>query len=170
MTDTWYFAYGSNLLIDQKQWRTGTIRRATRCRLPGYRFALNKRAQSGDGVYANIVPDESQIVWGVAYLCDDEAISELDGYEGVSGGHYRHYQVEVVTDAGDVLQAMTYVAGDDHVGDEGRPRADYLDTVLAGAYQHGLPEEYIATLEALGTRESAANRGVGVSEPNEART
>jgi gamma-glutamylcyclotransferase len=150
VTDTWYFAYGSNLFVDQKVLRTGAIRKPVRCRLPGYRFVFNKRARSGDGVYANVVPDDSATVWGVACLCNEAAIAELDGYEGVSGGDYRHQHVGVVTDEGEALHALTYVAGDDYVCEEGRPRADYLDAILDGARHHGLPEDYVASIEALG--------------------
>ena len=35
--DQWYFAYGSNLLIDQKVERTGQIRQAVLCCLEGLR-------------------------------------------------------------------------------------------------------------------------------------
>ena len=121
MTGTWYFAYGSNLLLDQKVSRTRTIRAARRCRLSGHRFAFNKRMRSGDGVCANIVPDEAgdapATVWGVAYLCDAAAIAALDDYEGVSTGHYRHAHVAVVTDEGDVLRALTYEAGERYIGE-----------------------------------------------------
>jgi len=154
VTDTWYFAYGSNLLLDQKVSRTGAIREARRCRLTGYRFAFNKWMRSGGGVYANIVPEEaggaSATVWGVAYLCDAAAIAELDRYEGVSSGHYRHAHVAVVTDEGDVLHALTYMAGERYIGEAGRPQPEYLVKVIEGARQHGLPEDYIAVIEALG--------------------
>jgi gamma-glutamylcyclotransferase len=149
--DRWYFAYGSNLLVDQKAERTGVIRCAVRCHLPAHRFVFNKRTASGKGVYANVVPGESATVWGVAYLCDEAAIAALDRYEGVSGGHYRHQEVEVVTDAGDVLQALTYVAGNDFVCEERRPHVDYLRKILDGARHHQLPEDYIEMLEALGS-------------------
>ena len=152
MGDRWYFAYGSNLLVDQKVERTGAIRTSVRCRLPAHRFAFNKSAAPKVGAYANVVPDESAAVWGVAYLCDEAAIAALDSHEGVSGGHYRHEDVEVVTDAGEVLRALTYVAGDDHVCEECRPRADYLDKILDGAHHHQLPEDYIEMLEVLGGR------------------
>ncbi|MBN2205666.1 MAG: gamma-glutamylcyclotransferase [Thermoleophilia bacterium] len=150
MSDTWYFAYGSNLSVDQKMFRTGAIRRAVRCRLPGYRFAFNKRMAAGEGMYANVVRDDAATVWGVAYLCDDDAVAELDRFEGVSWGHYRREQVEVVTDDGEVLEALTYVAGQRYVGDEGWPLPHYLRMILDGARDHGLPEEYIEHIEELG--------------------
>jgi hypothetical protein len=45
--DKWYFAYGRNLDVHQKTLRTRRIRQALRCRLPGYRFAFNKRGEEG---------------------------------------------------------------------------------------------------------------------------
>lgn len=51
--DQWYFAYGSNLFVDQKEERTGRSRQAIRSRLSSYRFAFNKRGGGGQ-VYANI--------------------------------------------------------------------------------------------------------------------
>ena len=131
--------------------RTGGIRAAIPCRLRGYRMAFNKRAASGPGVYANIVPEASARVWGVAYLCDEAAIHALDRYEGVSGGHYRPERVEVVTEEGRVLQALTYVAGAEHMCEGRRPARAYLNKILEGARQHRLPEEYVKEVEALGS-------------------
>src|SRR6266849_9020151 len=108
--DTWYFAYGSNLLVDQKEERTGRIRQAVRCRLPGYRFAFNKRGAGGQ-IYANIVPDEKSEAWGVIYLCNPTAMRIMDGREGVSGGNYSRDRVTVVTDSGEHVPAETYIAG-----------------------------------------------------------
>ncbi len=84
--DRWYFAYGSNLSRDQKQARTGPIRDARRCRLPGYRWVFNKRGSSKNPVFANIVQDAGHEVWGVAYLCGRSAFEKMDTYEGVGGG------------------------------------------------------------------------------------
>jgi gamma-glutamylcyclotransferase (GGCT)/AIG2-like uncharacterized protein YtfP len=109
MADAWYFAYGSNLSVDRKQLRTGRIRKAIRCQLPDYRLAFNKRGSHGD-IYANIVHEPGQSVWGVIYLCNAAAMRELDRYEGVAGGHYERLTVEVVTDQGEWVEAVTYVA------------------------------------------------------------
>src|SRR5215471_7450474 len=100
MADTWYFAYGSNLSVEQKEARTGRIRRAVRCHLPRYRLAFNKQGANGN-VYANIVWDEHQQVWGVIYLCNPAAMRQMDRREGVPAGHYRRAPVEVVVDNGD---------------------------------------------------------------------
>ncbi|SRR6266545_5952383 len=85
--DIWYFAYGSNLSVKQKEQRTGKIRAALRCRLPGHRFAFNKRSRRNE-LAANILPTPGHDVWGVAYLRGPEAMRLMDRYEGVSAGDY----------------------------------------------------------------------------------
>jgi len=146
--DVWYFAYGSNLSVDQKEFRTGRIRQAIKCQLPGYRLAFNK-AGTGGHVYANVMPDAAGEVWGVAYLCDRPAMRELDRFEGVAGGHYHRQNVEVVTEAGEHLSAVAYIAGPRPVSEEGRPTAEYLERILTGAAHHGLPAEYIRQIAQL---------------------
>lgn len=126
--DTWYFAYGSNLHVDQKELRTGTIRRAEPARLPGYRLAFNKRG-SGGRCLANICPDPEREVWGVAYLCSAAALREMDRFEGVAAGHYARSSVRVVVRSGELLDALTYVAGSKHLCAEGLPAADYLHRI-----------------------------------------
>lgn len=128
--------------IDQKEKRTGKIRKTIRCYLPGYRLVFNKNL--GNGLTAaNIIPDVHSAVWGVIYLCSPEAFKEMDRYEGIGGGHYEHDSVEVITDTGERFKALTYVAGEDFVVQGGSPRKDYLERILKGAREHKLPEDYI---------------------------
>ena len=79
-SDIWYFAYGSNLSMDRTQQRTGSIRSARKACLKDYRLAFNKGGLGGE-VYANIVPSPGDVVWGVVYLCDQEAMAGLDDFE-----------------------------------------------------------------------------------------
>jgi gamma-glutamylcyclotransferase len=146
-SDQWYFAYGSNLFVEQKVERTGRIRQAIRCRLKGYRFAFNKR---GTGqIYANIVPDVTAEVWGVVYLCNPDAFREMDKREGVAGGHYKRLPVTVEHDSGEKVDAVAYVAGEMFVCDPGKPKDEYLNKIISGARHHALPEEYVMMIEAL---------------------
>jgi gamma-glutamylcyclotransferase (GGCT)/AIG2-like uncharacterized protein YtfP len=146
--DQWYFAYGSNLFIDQKEERTGRIRKAIRCRLPGFSFAFNKRGDGGQ-VYANIVPDDSAEVWGVVYLCNPKAIVEMDRYEGVASGHYERIPVTVEAESGEKVEAITYVAGDDFICEAAKPSSEYLHKIVSGALHHCLPIEYVSKIERL---------------------
>jgi gamma-glutamylcyclotransferase len=126
--------------------RTGPIRqgadRPRVARLDNYRVVFNMHG--GDGqVYANIMSPGDGVL-GVVYCCTPETLRKLDAYE--EGYERRH--VEVVLENGDKLEAVTYFAKPAHVGDCSQPSADYLQRILAGARQHGLPEAYIRGLEA----------------------
>jgi len=145
--DVWYFAYGSNLSVARKVVRTGAISQAIPSRLHGYRLAFNKEAPGGRA-YANVIPDPSGEVWGVVYLCNHPAMMELDRYEGVATGHYERLPVEVATRSGERMQAVAYVAGAAFVVDGAKPADEYLRLILDGARHHGLPEDYIRSIEA----------------------
>jgi len=144
--DRWYFAYGSNLAIDQKELRTGTIREARRACLLGHRIVFSKLGSDGTGK-ANITPDGTQVVWGVAYLCRPKALMEMDKSEGVAGGHYHRKNVQVRCESGEVLEAVTYVAGERYLKSPTSPTPKYLHKIVSGARNHGLPEEYIQEIQ-----------------------
>jgi cation transport regulator ChaC len=157
MSDQWYFAYGSNLSREQKVNRTGPIREERRARLDGYRLAFNKRGTDGTGK-ANIVPDEGGTVWGVVYRCSPSALNEMDRHEGVSGGHYVRKTVRVRADDGEELDAVTYVAGSAYIDNSLTPSSEYLQTILRGAREHALPDEYVRGVEALGRQGNAGDQ------------
>lgn len=148
--DKWYFAYGSNLLVDQKEKRTGRIRKAIKCNLPGYKFVFNKQGSCRQ-VYANILHDDNEKVWGVIYLCSPETIKEMDKCEGVTGGHYHHINVEVIKDDGEKVSAMAYEAGSEYIVSDGKPNKEYLKKIIKGAKNNGLPENYIQYIENIST-------------------
>jgi len=140
--DYWYFAYGSNLDMDQKENRTGVIREARRARLDGYRIAFNKRGGDGTGK-ANIILDAARVVWGVVYLCNLAALTAMDKYEGVCGGHYYRKNVCVQCDSGELLEVVTYVAGETFIQSSLVPASDYLERIIRGARMHDLPQNYL---------------------------
>ncbi|OAI54219.1 hypothetical protein AYO44_15325 [Planctomycetaceae bacterium SCGC AG-212-F19] len=144
--DEWYFAYGSNLCVDQMVRRTGPVRlgndRPRVVQLPGYRLAFNMQSDGGQ-VFANIVRPGEGVV-GVVYRCSPEALALLDEYE--SG--YERQRVTVVDDRGAELAALTYVAMPGNVVVARTPDAEYLQRVVGGARQHGLPEAYIRSITA----------------------
>ena len=143
--DVWYFAYGSNLSIDRMKSRTGPIRDAKRARLSRYQLVFNKRAE-GVGAYANIVPNSDTKVWGVTYLCDQEAIEKLDLCEGVDGGHYVHEWLPLTWDDGATLNALAYNAGEEYICEGEEPTPEYVAHIIKGAEEHGLPEEYTRSI------------------------
>lgn len=149
MTDTWYFAYGSNMWIDQKVKRTGAIRQgAERPRigtLKDWRLAFNKRGMRGN-VYANIIPCLGAAVMGVVYRWDQQSRDTMREEYEIG---YQEKWLEVATNLGETLKTLTFVALSESVCDEGCPSAAYLARIVDGARQHSLPEEYIQRVELL---------------------
>lgn len=150
MTDSWYFAYGSNLSVEQMQQRIGKTAASKRAELIGYRLAFNKRGGDGTGK-ANIVEEPKATVWGVAYRCGPDELRQMDRYEGVRDGHYFRKELRVRCDDGEMLVVIAYVAGAKYVEDSLGPSADYLDTIVRGARKHQLPADYLRQLEEVVT-------------------
>jgi cation transport regulator ChaC len=107
------------------------------------------------------VPHFGDEVWGVLYRCTPEALDKMDCYEGVAAGHYRRSRVTVEVEDGQRTDAVTYVAGETFVCPEGRPSASYLERIVRGARDYGLPDTYVWRIERLGTGNSAAQSTLG---------
>lgn len=154
-----YFAYGSNLVSAQMKRRCPSFAAKPvvigRGRLDGYRlaFPVHSRLDWAGGV-AGIEPtgDDGEAVHGVVYEVDDTALVELDIYEDVPGGLYRRGEVTVRLDDDQPCDCITYFALADDDGPY-RPSRRYLDAIIAGAREHGLPASWIKQLEQTPTLE-----------------
>jgi gamma-glutamylcyclotransferase (GGCT)/AIG2-like uncharacterized protein YtfP len=139
----WYFAYGSNLCINQVVARTGSGHQGDEppriARLADYHLVFN----TGDdlGVYANIMPGGDGVI-GVVYRLTNEALDQMDIHEE----GYRRERVLVSLQNGEVIEAITYMANPTTLVDGRKPSLEYLQTIVQGARRHGLPEEYIRIL------------------------
>ena len=81
---------------------------------------------------------------GVLYRCGAAALAALDVYEE----GYARRQVVVTLESGETREAMAYVARPEHTTNRSDPSAEYLEVILRGARQQGLPEAYINSVEA----------------------
>ena len=142
----WYFAYGSNLCVEQMLRRTGPIGEGkdSPCvaRLPGYRLVFNMQGDDGL-VYANIIQPGDGVI-GVLYRCSAAALASLDAYEE----GYGRRPVLVTLEGGATREAMAYVARPECTANGGVPSPEYLGIIIRGARRHGLPEAYIRSIEA----------------------
>jgi gamma-glutamylcyclotransferase (GGCT)/AIG2-like uncharacterized protein YtfP len=142
---TLYFAYGSNLKLEQMRARVPSARVFGKARLRNRRLSLDKRGVDGSGK-ANLHEDGRACVWGVLYSFDPADWEVLDRYEP----GYARVAVEVVTEEGEAVSAETYVAR--------RLTRDpvafdwYKRRLVEGAREHGLPADYVAALEGLPER------------------
>ena len=114
----------------------GWPRRAT---LPGDRLVFNMQGEDGN-VYANIEVASGSTVLGVVYRCTQESLRIMDQYE--SGYERRH--LTVTGENGERRDVTTYVALTDHVTAVATsPTDEYLQKIVVGATEQGLPEAYI---------------------------
>ena len=147
MSDLWYFAYGSNMSPATFLERRGMKPLETRCAfIDGYRLCFGIPVGPGERGVANVIAEEAARTHGVAYLLTIPDAERLDRTEGVP--HlYQREAVQLLFEAGPPVAGFTYSST---IAVDGRkPSARYLDILLHGARTYGLPDAYIATLEAL---------------------
>ena len=130
-----YFAYGSNLCARQMAQRCPDAVDPRRARLTDHDWLINQR-----GV-ATVEPFTGSQVHGVIWRVSDRDLATLDSAEGVPV-RYRRDRLTVHTDDGP-SEAWVYI---DHRVHPGAPRPGYLERIIDGAVQHGLPQRWIAFL------------------------
>ncbi len=113
-------------------------------RLPGHVLKWHKRSRDGSGKCdIESTARNEDIVWGVLFELDSAEKPALDRAEGRNNG-YVERQLDILTDRGTV-RAVAYIATTkDPVL---RPYHWYKGFVVAGAREHGLPPEYIQSIE-----------------------
>ena len=140
-----YFAYGSNMSSKRLRARTESARAVGVYTLHGFALRFHKVGKDGSGKCdAFRTGDSADRVVGVLYDLDPADEAPLDRIEGPGWG-YRKEEVEVEGPGGDVESAFTYCAI--RIDPSLRPYSWYLEHVLAGAREAGLPEGYVAEIE-----------------------
>ena len=164
--DHWYFAYGSNLLLEQMRNRLGAEFVADQANdpeiteqattdlgprmvtLPKHRVDFSMLSTNGL-YYANLVPADEDAL-GVIYRCSNRGMELLDTFEA---GYQR--VIKQVHDAtGQAYDAMVYVAKPESYSKSGKPSIEYLNRILQGGRAHQLPEEYLEKIIATATSNS----------------
>ena len=140
-----YFAYGSNLDGVQMARRCPGSRFYARASLADHCLAFPRGCESWNGAVCGIEPAEHATVHGVIYEVTPQDLANLDEYEGVADGEYTRQRINVQSDAGEAVEVWTYFANREADCD-GRPSCRYLDAILRGAREHGLPQAYIDEL------------------------
>ncbi|XP_070573996.1 uncharacterized protein [Ptychodera flava] len=121
----------------------------------GYKlaFSVNVRYKNqenprwGPGGVATIVESPGDCVWGTLWEIREDDLPALDRQEGVDHNYYQSLTVNVSSPEKEVFKCRTYQMPD--VAEFLEPSPQYLNVVLEGACQSGLPEEYIAFLKTI---------------------
>ena len=123
-------------------------------RLGGWRLVFDKPPLFPIGEsFANIIADAGAQVLGVLYEIDEADLTHLDVSEGVPIGNYQRIAVLATplnASAGTARPAFTLAS--DHRNPELLPSKRYMELVIAGAIEHRLPDEYVASLRAVSAK------------------
>ena len=145
-----YFAYGSNMDKRRMRKRTGNFGKYFPAILKGYTLKFNKVAKPGNEEgYTNIVKDPSGVVEGVVYFIDMSSLKRLEKWEGYPE-HYERIIVEIEKkESNEKLKVWTFIANQNKVGDNLKPKREYLQCLLNG--KEFLSSEYYKKLLSIET-------------------
>ena len=147
----WYFAYGSNMNerlfrrrrhMDPIETRIGRLTNHRLC------FTIGGGMRPGRSAPANIADHPGGTVLGVLYLLTLPKFVRLDASEG---RNYAYLWTEIEDAAGNLVPAVTFKGP--AAAPEGRPSLAYLNLLREAARQRALPEDYVAFLDGVETRE-----------------
>jgi gamma-glutamylcyclotransferase len=137
-----YFAYGSNMSRARLAARIHAPEFVCVARFRGWRLVFNKPGRDGSGK-ANLVPHEDAQAFGIIWRIAATDWPSLDAFEP---GYERH-RVDVHDEGGALHGVHAYL----HParGAALTPHAWYVEHLLEGAREHGLPEALLTELHAL---------------------
>lgn len=140
-----YFAYGSNMNEDELKVLKIRILKRRKALLQNHKLALTRHSKNRQGGVVDVIPSEGDVVEGVLYELPDDAKSKIEEKEGVTSNAYREKQVNVETSGRIIRNVITYEV----YKKENPPPAseEYKKSVLKGAKQHDLSQQYIRDLE-----------------------
>lgn len=152
-----YFAYGSNMCAGRLRRRVPSAAAQRAGKVPSYTFKFNKRSTDGSAK-GNVffTGNPRDVVWGVIFEINCQEKVALDEAEGVGHG-YHEQAVSVLDDTGNSFEAFMYVADHDSIDNRLQPYSWYKHFVIEGARQHGLPQNYVARIEAMDANEDSNN-------------
>ena len=140
------FAYGSNMCSRRLRERTPSARPLGMGQLSGHKLMWHMAGGDGSAKCDILETGRSEdVVWGVLFEIATSERQLLDRAEGLGRG-YQRKMVSVLADAGSV-EAEAYCAI--RIDGSRAPFDWYHAYVLAGALEHGLPDEYLNALRLL---------------------
>ncbi len=143
----WSFAYGSNMASRLLREYCPSARILMRATLPNFQIEFRRYSEDFVGGISTIMPAPGGLVRGIVFEFPSAELATLDEYEDVDKGHYLRESFIVLGEDGAWCRADLYRVA----RPEGPfpPSARYLDIMLEGAAEQGLPADYITGLEAL---------------------
>ncbi|MDN5338423.1 MAG: hypothetical protein PWQ20_1493 [Thermotogaceae bacterium] len=135
----YYFAYGSNMCLDQMRVRCPDSEFLKVVKLEGYKFVYDGYSRSRKSLVGNIVKNEGTTVYGALFEISEEDEESLDRYEGFPYA-YNKTTVKVKDEEDNEYDALVYLRQNKK---EGIPSIEYENILVKAAYELGLPYDYV---------------------------
>ncbi|CAH0991565.1 hypothetical protein SIN8267_01674 [Sinobacterium norvegicum] len=147
MTTLYYFAYGSNMSMARLRQRVPSAEKLGIFALASHELRFDKKGRDGSGkCNALYTGNDSDTVFGTLFSMKADEKPTLDEAESLGVG-YGDKTVTVTNATGESFEALTYYAL--RLDANYQPYDWYLNHVLIGAFETGLPLDYIAKIEAV---------------------
>lgn len=140
MEEKYYFAYGSNMNLDQMEHRCPDAEVVGRAVLKDYRLVFRGN-RNGNGV-ASVVPDSGKEVQGLLWKITPRCEQSLDFYEGYPR-LYGKEEVKVQTKTGEVANVAVYIMNEPYQSQPALPSDYYLKGILDGCRQNHLTQKEV---------------------------
>lgn len=137
-----YFAYGSNLDVEQMRERCPSARPLFRARLPDHRLDFTYLSHRWAGGAADVVPHFGDSVWGVVYELSVADLPRLDRQEG----GYQRVILGIEDDRGQPMHVFSYRVVRKL---SFRPTPVYLEKLISWGEHWNLPLDYVARLRRI---------------------
>ncbi|KAF5304642.1 hypothetical protein FQR65_LT07924 [Abscondita terminalis] len=152
-----YFAYGSNLLAKRMHISNTTAVRKGIAKLKNYRLDFTRHSKRWHGCSATIIPTDGYTVWGALWEVDLKELPNLDKQEGVEQGIYHRCIISVELPDGSQKTCFVYGQVNNsakryklkELPEERQPSQVYKDTIVNGALESKLPDEYSTLLQSI---------------------
>jgi hypothetical protein len=132
-----HFAYGANMHRDIMRRHAPAATPIGAAALADHRFIITT-----DG-YASVAAARTHVVYGVLWRITPRDRVMLDAWENVAAKLY-HAAILPIRHADEVRPALIYIARPSR---HGRPKAGYMELVIAAARAWQLPDDYISSLQ-----------------------
>ena len=140
-----YFAYGSNLNVEQMKRRCPSAEIVCNAKLMDYQIGFPRTHRNWSGGVASVLEEKHKFVEGVIYKITDEDLVKLDHMENVEGGEYFRLKKEFVNTSDEIVESWIYIAHQME-GAPFHPSNEYIETIIKGAKTHNLSDIFIDEL------------------------
>lgn len=152
----YHFAYGLNMNKALIAERCTSARAVTIAKLKGYRLSFSDYSKVWDGGMEGLVRESGHDLWGVIYELSSMDRNRLDVWQDVRQdgiGSYFHYPARIVAE--DSISRIVLFYKKNSPGDLTCPSTEFLNLIIKGAEENGLPESYIDELRAIESKKAS---------------